>query len=170
MEKQAKFASRLYACMSGCSADLYRQHIKAKSCKCASSRRGWAEGIVLSQGRSVSGCKLLQLDSTPTRFLHNHMHSSLCSAQSTHMLIVLWLSPAMAEWRGGRALCRIAFLNKIMCSKWLPYSLPALSFSSTIDSFPWNQSPGKSYQVKRKSSHRVGGAPYCLNSMGTLVT
>lgn len=48
---------------------------------------GQAEGIVVSQGPSVSGCELLQLDSTPT-LLCNLMHSSLRSAASVHVLNV----------------------------------------------------------------------------------
>lgn len=37
---------------------------------------GGGGGIVLFQGRPVSGCKPLQLDSTPTRLLCNLKHSS----------------------------------------------------------------------------------------------
>lgn len=44
---------------------------------------GGGEGIVLFQGRPVSGCKLLQLDSTPTRFLCNLERSSQRSLRST---------------------------------------------------------------------------------------
>lgn len=67
---------------------------------CASLGRGRAEGIVLFQGHSVSGCKLLQLDSTPTRFLCNPKHSSLCSLRSAHMP---WRSrcDTRRQWQSG---------------------------------------------------------------------
>lgn len=97
---RSRLAAWLNARMMGGCADLQRPYIKGKSYMCASLERGRAEGIVLFQGHSVSGCKLLQLDSTPTRFLCNPKHSSLCSLRSAHMPWRSWCD-TRRQWQSG---------------------------------------------------------------------
>lgn len=72
--------------------DLYKQHIKGSS-ECVSSPGGRAleggrGGIVHSQRHSVSGCKLLQLDSTPTLASYITSDIPCLHVQSVHQLIV----------------------------------------------------------------------------------
>lgn len=72
------------------------------------STRGRAERTVCSRRHSVSGCKQLQLDSTPTRLLHNLVRTSpIWSAQSWHILILVcffffffyhWQSTTTVRW------------------------------------------------------------------------
>lgn len=104
------------SCMTGGRIDLYKQHVKGSASVRAAGETGRAEGIVRSQRHSVSGCKLLQLDSTPTRLLHNLIHSSLCSVRGAHILIVMWYSSAMAEWHVHLDIPSVAL--------WVDYSFP----------------------------------------------
>lgn len=116
----SRLAAWLNARMMGGCIDLQRQYIKGKSYMCASLGRGRAEGIVLFQGHSVSGCKLLQLDSTPTHFLCNPKHSSLCSLRSAHMPWQSWCDTRRQRQSGHVSSCGETTLflgvkNKTMC-------------------------------------------------------
>lgn len=117
---RSRLGAWLNARMMGGCTDLQKQCIKGKSYMCASLGRGRAEGIVLFQGHSVSGCKLLQLDSTPTCFLCNPKHSSLCSSRSAHMPSRSWCD-TRRQWQSGHvSSCGETTLflgvkNKTMC-------------------------------------------------------